>query len=242
MGGSKHWSEALKTLTGETEISADAILEYFKPLHDFLKVENDRLASEDQVRQIFEKYNKEAIIFANKVTIADWDKTTDLNNETKEEQYVEIVGENAKFTKDQYNLHFRNLSADNFTDEKIRRQLKKVTNLGTSILDESRLRQFTETVNEMVKIYNNATFCSYFKPNCTNKERLTLDPGKNAYTNIQAISFDVFDFVSLMLKMTTSRIMIYSFNTQRSLKLWQIPQIIWNWSTHGLCGTTAPVH
>lgn len=69
MGGSKHWSEALKVMTGETELNADAILEYFEPLHEFLKVENQRLASEDEVRQIFEKYNKEAIIYANKVTI-----------------------------------------------------------------------------------------------------------------------------------------------------------------------------
>lgn len=194
MGGSKHWSEALKVMTGETELSADAILEYFKPLHDFLMIENQRLASEDEVRQIFEKYNKEARVYANKVTIADWDKTTDLKNQTKEDIYVEIVAENAKFTKEQYDLHFRNLSAENFSDEKIRRQIKDVKNLGTSILNESRLRQFTETVNEMVKIYNTATFCSYFKPNCTEKERLTLDPG-----NMPRKIFNLFRLVSCIL-------------------------------------------
>lgn len=176
MGSSKHWSKALEAMTGDTELNANAILEYFKPLHDFLNKENKRLATEDEVRQIFKKYNAEAAIYANRLTNADWDKTTDLNNKTKEDIYTELIAENANFTKEQYNLHFRNLKPDDFADEKIRRQIKRVTNLGTFKLDEGRLREFTETVNEMVKIYNKATFCSYFEPNCT--KELTLDPGK----------------------------------------------------------------
>lgn len=41
MGTSKHWSEALNVITnGERELYADAIVEYFKPLHDFLIEEN----------------------------------------------------------------------------------------------------------------------------------------------------------------------------------------------------------
>lgn len=43
LGLSKHWSESLSILTnGEREISADAILEYFKPLHEFLIKENQK--------------------------------------------------------------------------------------------------------------------------------------------------------------------------------------------------------
>lgn len=42
LGNSKHWSEVLKVMTGESEMSADAILEYFKPLHDFLTKENKK--------------------------------------------------------------------------------------------------------------------------------------------------------------------------------------------------------
>lgn len=41
LGLSKHWSEALSIITGgERELSADAVLEYFKPLHQFLIDEN----------------------------------------------------------------------------------------------------------------------------------------------------------------------------------------------------------
>lgn len=43
MGLSKHWSEALNAITnGERELSADAIMEYFKPLHEFLIKENQK--------------------------------------------------------------------------------------------------------------------------------------------------------------------------------------------------------
>jgi peptidyl-dipeptidase A len=37
---SKPWPVALKALTGETKMDASAILEYFKPLHDWLKKQN----------------------------------------------------------------------------------------------------------------------------------------------------------------------------------------------------------
>lgn len=44
LGRSEHWSVALSKLTGgETEISADALLEYFKPLHEFLVAENAKM-------------------------------------------------------------------------------------------------------------------------------------------------------------------------------------------------------
>lgn len=44
LGLSKHWSEALRELTGNSEITADALLEYFKPLYEFLKEQNEQTA------------------------------------------------------------------------------------------------------------------------------------------------------------------------------------------------------
>lgn len=178
LGASKHWSAALKEITGESEMNASALLEYFKPLQDFLKTENQRLANEDEVRKNLARYNKEAAIMENKLKLADWDQITDLNNKTKEEYYSKIVAENAKFSKQQYELYFHDLKPDDFTDEKLRRQILYVTNLGTDALNETRLLNLTNAKAEMVKIYNNAMFCSYLKPNCTKDEMLTLDPGE----------------------------------------------------------------
>lgn len=40
MGASKHWKDALEAITGERDLKADAILEYFEPLYEFLKDQN----------------------------------------------------------------------------------------------------------------------------------------------------------------------------------------------------------
>ena len=42
MGNSKPWQQILATLDGEDQLSASAMLEYFEPLHDWLKKENQR--------------------------------------------------------------------------------------------------------------------------------------------------------------------------------------------------------
>lgn len=42
LGLSKHWSEALFAMTGEREISGEAIFDYFQPLYDYLKKENEK--------------------------------------------------------------------------------------------------------------------------------------------------------------------------------------------------------
>lgn len=159
-------------------MSADAILEYFAPLRQVLVAENERLRKEDEVREVLAKYNEEATVQCHRVRIADWDKTTDLNNRTKEEIYAKAVAENAQFTKNQIDAHFRGLNTNGFTDERIKRQIKHISNLGANALNETRLLELTDTISEMVKIYNKAEFCDYSKPNCTDDERLTLDPGK----------------------------------------------------------------
>lgn len=45
LGSSKPWPDAMEVLTGEREMSADAILEYFKPLYDWLVEENKFLGA-----------------------------------------------------------------------------------------------------------------------------------------------------------------------------------------------------
>ncbi|CAF2074598.1 unnamed protein product [Rotaria magnacalcarata] len=40
MGNSKPWSKVLKTLTGDTKLESQAVLDFFQPLHQWLKMEN----------------------------------------------------------------------------------------------------------------------------------------------------------------------------------------------------------
>uniref|UniRef100_A0A182QDG1 Angiotensin-converting enzyme n=1 Tax=Anopheles farauti TaxID=69004 RepID=A0A182QDG1_9DIPT len=45
LGSSKPWPEAMEVLTGERRMSAEALIEYFQPLYDWLVVENERIGA-----------------------------------------------------------------------------------------------------------------------------------------------------------------------------------------------------
>uniref|UniRef100_A0A8W7P386 Angiotensin-converting enzyme n=1 Tax=Anopheles coluzzii TaxID=1518534 RepID=A0A8W7P386_ANOCL len=45
LGSSKPWPDAMEVLTGERRMSADALIEYFRPLYDWLVVENERIGA-----------------------------------------------------------------------------------------------------------------------------------------------------------------------------------------------------
>lgn len=158
-------------------MSASAILEYFKPLHDFLVKENIKLAKEDDVRQKLEQYDKKASELNHKLRLAEYAHATDSNNKTKESLFSQALREIAKFRKDQYEIHFKAVKPNDFIDEKIQRQILYVTNLETDILDDAKLKNLTDIKADMLSVYNNAKFCDYSKPNCEDDEKLTLDPG-----------------------------------------------------------------
>ena len=42
LGSSKPWPEALEQITGQTYMDASALLEYFKPLHEWLTDQNTK--------------------------------------------------------------------------------------------------------------------------------------------------------------------------------------------------------
>lgn len=42
LGSSKPWQDAMEVLTGQRNMDASGLLEYFAPLHDWLKAENER--------------------------------------------------------------------------------------------------------------------------------------------------------------------------------------------------------
>ena len=48
LGGSRHWKDVLETMTGERNLNASAILEYFQPLYDFLKQKNSERNPQNQ--------------------------------------------------------------------------------------------------------------------------------------------------------------------------------------------------
>lgn len=196
LGASKHWTHTLKAITGETELTAKALLEYFEPLQKFLKEENRRLEKEDEVRQILEQHNVVASDQCTKLVTAEWNVETDINNKTKQELLAQAVAENARFTKEQFDTHFRNLSQISFVDEKIQRQVLYLSKLGVDILDENRMSELLNVRKNMERVYSNAKFCDYGKPNCNlDTEGLTLDPGMYGTQNSMFHSMSTMYFI-----------------------------------------------
>lgn len=140
--------------------------------------ETERLRQEDEVRQKLEKYNEDALPYCQNKQSADWNQTTDLNDPLKEEIYVKAVAESAKFTKSQYETIFQQYKNQIFPDEKINRQINLIGQLEKDALNDTQLNAFTHVVNEMLKIYNTATFCPYNNQNCAGNQRMSLEPGK----------------------------------------------------------------
>lgn len=87
LGASKHWSEALKKMTGETELDASAILEYFSPLYKYLVKENSM--SEAELSEVLDTdYNQQMGKAQHKSFLASWATETDLGNAQKEDAEV----------------------------------------------------------------------------------------------------------------------------------------------------------
>ena len=138
LGLSKHWTEALESLTGTPEVSAQPILDYFKPLMNYMKKQN-ALVRDAQYTPILAQYNEEASLECNKLVKAEWDAATDTRNEAKQAAQTKAVADFAEFSKRQFTEHFEGLNEEDFDDEFIKRQIKQLNKLGTDILIEADL-------------------------------------------------------------------------------------------------------
>lgn len=176
LGSSKDPKEALKALTNEDDINAAALLEYFKPLYEFLQEENRKI-NEERMTEILAEYDTEVTSMCTKVQNADWDKTTDLASEEKKKKYEEVVLENAVLTKKYYDKYFKGQDPENYDNSLVKRQILKVNTLGVDILQAQDLKNLTEVIDQMSTVYGQAKVCPYKKPECTEKEKLSLDPG-----------------------------------------------------------------
>jgi peptidyl-dipeptidase A len=88
LGFSEHWTVALEKLTGENEVSAKALLEYFNPLYEFLKTQNEIIRQNLEMQAVLETYDEEAALLCNANVKASWNVQTDVNNEQFKEEQV----------------------------------------------------------------------------------------------------------------------------------------------------------
>lgn len=88
-----------------------------------------------------------------------------------------VILEYANYRKEQYNLHFKNAIIEDFTNKSIKRQLKLLKDVGTSILIDEDLSLLNKVKNSMTSVYNSARICPFNNKECVlENEGLTLDP------------------------------------------------------------------
>lgn len=178
LGYSKHWSDALFELTGSPEISSKPLMDYFAPLYNFLKVENDKKQRE-LMPEMLAEYEREGSEMCNKYNHAEWDVQNDSESEQARVELERVVLENAEFTRKWHESTFKGANPDDYSDEIVKRQLKYLVHLGRDALEASDLSELTNTQTGMANIYNLARICPFNTQNCdiTNKEiSLSLDP------------------------------------------------------------------
>lgn len=126
-------------MTGETKISAQALLEYFKPLQEYLKELNNQ-SNDEIMENILYNYNDAAGRMTKKVVQAEWDVATDTNNKEKAETLNRVLVENSEFVNKWYE-QYKHYEPSNFTDKSIQRQVRLLRTRGINTLEVSDLEK-----------------------------------------------------------------------------------------------------
>lgn len=137
--------------------------------------------TEDEMIEILEQYETSASQKCRDYNLAAWNYNTDVENASKVEELTAQTLEFAKFEKEQWQLHFSNVSWENFQNETVKRQLRTLSVLGVSALDDAELSELNGRETAMTTIYSSAKICPYNKQECDlATEGLSLDPGMEA--------------------------------------------------------------
>ena len=94
----------------------------------------------------------------------------------------------AKFEKEQWEAHFKDVDISTVKDSTLKRQLQYLQSLGTSALPADQLEQLNKHLLTMQNTYSTARVCPFTKQQCDlPSEGLNLDPGESS--RVSAHSF-----------------------------------------------------
>ncbi|CAG7734937.1 unnamed protein product, partial [Allacma fusca] len=170
-------------------MSVDSLKNYFEPLFEHLDkqlAENGEVAGfgpgfEEEVAKAYialdGPYEREASVLCNKASVAEFEYETDLLNITKEEAATAASIAYSQFELKAFDDFISQFEYENFEDADLKRQLKFLSAIGTSALDDTDLKRYNEVLSEMSKIYGTAKVCSYYKQDCDlETEGFALEP------------------------------------------------------------------
>ncbi|XP_060075065.1 uncharacterized protein LOC132554771 [Ylistrum balloti] len=188
-GRSLQWQDILEMLTDQRRMNASSLVRYFEPLYDWLKDQNKGqtvgwnddyfpMTIEERTDVLLKSFIHEAEAVYMKEKLAQWDYSVNITAKT----------EARKITSEMDTAEFEKQSAEEITtipwedlkDDYKKRQLKKITDIGTNIMNNTmKLKRLKMVQSRMQSMYRKATVC--LKPT----RCLALQPG---LTDIMATS------------------------------------------------------
>lgn len=191
LGSSKPWPDALEAIVGSRDMSAEPLINYFKPLIEWLDRENkangDILGweaegsntDEDAALDLLDQFNLEAQEEYSKATEFAWTYYTNITD-YNQERMVEADLYVAAFDK-RYQRLFKQFDRTNFAED-TKRQIEKLLYIGDAALeDQEKLAELTNVKASLETRYSTGKVCR------ENGECLSLEPG---LTRIMATSRD----------------------------------------------------
>uniref|UniRef100_A0A8C6VKL6 Angiotensin-converting enzyme n=1 Tax=Naja naja TaxID=35670 RepID=A0A8C6VKL6_NAJNA len=182
-GSSRHWQDILQQVTGTSKMDASALLEYFKPIIEWLKNENgknnetlgwpdfdwrppvpegypeglDKITDEAKAKTFLEKYNSTAEVVWNAYTEALWTFNVNITEQNKEIMLEKNLAMSNHTL--QNGLKARQFDSTDFKDSSIKRILKKLSDIEQAALPEAELKEYNQLLSDMETIYSVAKVC-----------------------------------------------------------------------------------
>uniref|UniRef100_T1E6J3 Angiotensin-converting enzyme n=1 Tax=Crotalus horridus TaxID=35024 RepID=T1E6J3_CROHD len=182
-GSSQPWQDILQQLTGTNKMDASALLEYFKPVIEWLQKENgknnetlgwpefdwrppvpegypeglDKITDEAEAKAFLEKYNSTAEVVWNAYTEASWTYNVNITEHNKQIMLVKNLAMSNHTL--QNGLKARQFDSTDFKDPRIKRILKKLSDIERAALPEAELKEYNQLLLEMETIYSVAKIC-----------------------------------------------------------------------------------
>lgn len=177
LGASVLEETVLRVLTNESEMSTDAMVEYFQPLYDFLVEENKHLYKEDLHRGKLHEFNKKLEELAYRANLLRWKVAYHDNGTLYREDFEKASMQEVIFHKRQVIDYFREVNESDFRDECMRRQVSFIKQMHISALEPNELYERDMVLEDLQQVHMNAQICHYQdRDNCS--KTMVLDGGK----------------------------------------------------------------
>ncbi|XP_075846496.1 angiotensin-converting enzyme [Microtus pennsylvanicus] len=202
-GCSRPWQEVLKDMVGSDALDAQALLEYFQPLSQWLQEQNQRngevlgwpeyqwrpplpdnypysidlVTDETEANRFVEEYDRTAQVLWNAYAEANWHYNTNITLEASKillQKNKEVANHTLK-----YGTLAKKFDVTNFQNSSTQRIIRKVQNMDRAVLPPNELEEYNQILLDMETIYSIADVCY------TNGTCLQLEPD---LTNMMATS------------------------------------------------------